>query len=313
MSTLKSSAENLTLNADGANNDIILQSNGSTKVTLDGQNTRLGIGTATPLATVHASEGVPSGFSAADGGADELLISNSSSEVGMTIASTTVGTINFADGGATRQGRVRYEHDNDKLELWTNNTENLSIDSSGNTTITTGDIVFGTAGKGICLGVTSNTDANTLDDYEEGSWTPGFATGTPTYTTTYARTGQYTKIGNVCHVTMEMYMGDISFSDATANMTFSGLPFAATSSGATFGIAIASHVQLSNIYTHGVTYNNLGEGNDGLLNFQPGIAASATQFVMDVSPFNNSVRGHLKNAAFHNGSGLVVGLTYRTA
>ena len=38
MSTIKSSAENLTLNADGANNDIIFQSNGTTKVTLDGQN-----------------------------------------------------------------------------------------------------------------------------------------------------------------------------------------------------------------------------------------------------------------------------------
>ena len=36
MSTIKSSAENLTLNADGANNDVIIQSNGSTKVTVDG-------------------------------------------------------------------------------------------------------------------------------------------------------------------------------------------------------------------------------------------------------------------------------------
>jgi len=56
VSTLKSSAENLTLNADGANNDIILQSNGSTKVTLDGQNSRLGIGTATPASELHISD-----------------------------------------------------------------------------------------------------------------------------------------------------------------------------------------------------------------------------------------------------------------
>ena len=35
MSTIKSSAENLTLNADGANNDIIFQSNGSNVATLD--------------------------------------------------------------------------------------------------------------------------------------------------------------------------------------------------------------------------------------------------------------------------------------
>ena len=47
MSTLKSSAENLTLNADGANNDVIIQSNGSTKaiVTAEG---KVGIGTTSP-------------------------------------------------------------------------------------------------------------------------------------------------------------------------------------------------------------------------------------------------------------------------
>ena len=32
------------------------------------------------------------------------------------------------------------------------------------------DIYFGTAGMGIVLGNTSNVDANTLDDYEEGDF-----------------------------------------------------------------------------------------------------------------------------------------------
>ena len=35
MSTIKSSAENLTLNADGANNDIKFQSNGVEKASID--------------------------------------------------------------------------------------------------------------------------------------------------------------------------------------------------------------------------------------------------------------------------------------
>ena len=35
MSTIKSSAENLTLNADGANNDIKFQSNGSEVASID--------------------------------------------------------------------------------------------------------------------------------------------------------------------------------------------------------------------------------------------------------------------------------------
>jgi hypothetical protein len=51
MSTIKSSAEDLTLNADGANNDIIFQSNGSNIATLD----QAGLLTATTFAGSGAS------------------------------------------------------------------------------------------------------------------------------------------------------------------------------------------------------------------------------------------------------------------
>ena len=51
MSTIKSSAENLTLNADGSGNDIILQSNGSNVATLD----QAGLLTATTFAGSGAS------------------------------------------------------------------------------------------------------------------------------------------------------------------------------------------------------------------------------------------------------------------
>jgi hypothetical protein len=43
----------------------------------------------------------------------------------------------------------------------------------------------------------ASADANTLDDYEEGSWTPEFVTATATYDTE-STTGRYTKIGNIC-------------------------------------------------------------------------------------------------------------------
>ena len=43
--------------------------------------------------------------------------------------------------------------------------------SSTDVTLTSGDLLFATANKGVVLGVTSNTDSNTLDDYEEGSFT----------------------------------------------------------------------------------------------------------------------------------------------
>ena len=39
------------------------------------------------------------------------------------------------------------------------------------------NIVFGTASKGIYLGVTTATASNLLDDYEEGTWTPALKFG----------------------------------------------------------------------------------------------------------------------------------------
>ena len=73
---------------------------------------------------------------------------------------------------------------------------------TGDTTITSGDIVFATAGKGICLGVTSNTDANTLDDYEEGTWTPTVTCHTSGSFTldSGANLAAYTKIGRTVHI-----------------------------------------------------------------------------------------------------------------
>jgi|ETNmetMinimDraft_23_1059889.scaffolds.fasta_scaffold71510_1 hypothetical protein len=92
-------------------------------------------------------------------------------------------------------------------------------------TIVTGDIVFGTAGKGICLGVTSNTDGNTLDDYEEGTWTPAISTGTMVAS---GGRNTYTKIGRL--VTLNGYFNITTVTDAS-NITIAGLPFVAPSSG----------------------------------------------------------------------------------
>ena len=61
------------------------------------------------------------------------------------------------------------------------------------------DIYFGTAGKGIVLGNTSNVDANTLDDYEEGSYTPSMGGSGWSYT---RQVGYYRKVGTLVHVSI---------------------------------------------------------------------------------------------------------------
>lgn len=69
----------------------------------------------------------------------------------------------------------------------------------------------------------ASSDANTLDDYEEGSWTP-VITGTSTAgTATYAsQLGSYVKIGRLVHVNALI---DWSAHTGTGNMIISGLPF----------------------------------------------------------------------------------------
>lgn len=71
---------------------------------------------------------------------------------------------------------------------------------------------------------TQNASANafTLDDYEEGTWTPSVG-GTATYT---SRTGLYTKIGRQVTLTCEMTINAIG-TGTTSTMT--GLPFTVSS------------------------------------------------------------------------------------
>jgi hypothetical protein len=69
----------------------------------------------------------------------------------------------------------------------------------------------------------ASADANTLDDYEEGTFTPtivGTSTaGTGTYTT---QVGRYTKVGNL--VTIMIYL-TWSAHTGTGNMRVAGAPF----------------------------------------------------------------------------------------
>lgn len=91
-------------------------------------------------------------------------------------------------------------------------TTDLKIDA--------GDLVFSTANKGVVIGATSNTDANTLDDYEEGTFTPTWAGySSSKYAST---TGKYIKIGNQVTVYAKLVTG--TDSDGS-NVAITNLPF----------------------------------------------------------------------------------------
>jgi len=96
------------------------------------------------------------------------------------------------------------------------------------------------ASTGILFG-TDTAAANTLDDYEEGSFVPGIAFGGGTTGITYDQNfGRYTKIGELVFVKVRLTL--TSKGTDTGNATITGLPFTinsenAQNSGATVGFS----------------------------------------------------------------------------
>jgi len=202
-------------NEDSADVDFRVESNGNANMLfVDGGNDAVGIGNNNP----------------ADYGSliDNLVIGTTSGNNGMTIVSGTDsgGRICFADNTASPQrGMIEYSHGSDDMLLNANGATRITIGSGGDIDVETGDIFFSTAGKGIVLGATSNTDANTLDDYEEGTWTPrlgGSSAGVATPGSN--NNGYYTKVGRVVHVTGFLVWSEITTS-ISGDVQLQGLPF----------------------------------------------------------------------------------------
>jgi hypothetical protein len=76
-----------------------------------------------------------------------------------------------------------------------------------------------------------SADANTLDDYEEGTWTPSITfAGSSTGITYVAQVGKYTKIGNIVFAGFHFELS--SKGSATGQARINGLPFTSSSSEA---------------------------------------------------------------------------------
>ena len=114
-------------------------------------------------------------------------------------------------------------------------TATFTIESpatSTNRTITLADatgtmVVSGTTPSlnGITFPATqvASAGANTLDDYEEGSWTPVLSDGTNNATMSAFTGGRYTKIGNVVY--LFCYVETTSLGSVTGVIRITGLPF----------------------------------------------------------------------------------------
>ncbi|MEY2653655.1 MAG: Prochlorococcus phage [Pseudomonadota bacterium] len=130
-------------------------------------------------------------------------------------------------------------------------------------TLATG-LPIGRAASGVNADITSMTaitalgfpatqvpsvNANTLDDYEEGTWTPAASFSTSNGNLSQnTQVGTYTKIGRMVCCQFYLAFGETT---ASGNLSIIGLPFAASATATTynrFGISIDNMTGLSGGY-----------------------------------------------------------------
>ena len=104
-----------------------------------------------------------------------------------------------------------------------------------NATLTNGNVIIGTSGKGIDFSATAGTGTSELlADYEEGTFTATLTGGTTNPTIPVTTTARYTKVGRL--VTVQIAFENVITTGASGTIGISGLPFANGSVSST-GIA----------------------------------------------------------------------------
>lgn len=98
---------------------------------------------------------------------------------------------------------------------------------SGDVNLSTGNLVIGTAGKGIDFSITSSgtgtMTSELLADYEEGTWTPIQGSGL-TVVGTFSSSGRYTKVGRLVYLSGRL-SGLTSIATTAGTIMMTGLPF----------------------------------------------------------------------------------------
>ena len=112
--------------------------------------------------------------------------------------------------------------------------DRMTLDSNGDLTIGSGNLIIGTSGKGIDFSATGDgaaTDTSELfADYEEGDWTPApYGATTSGSVTSGTMTGKYTRVGRVVH--LECRATAIVLSSAGGSYYIDGLPYTVGGTG----------------------------------------------------------------------------------
>jgi hypothetical protein len=141
---------------------------------------------------------------------------------------------------------------------------------SFSTTIGVGGATPAASGSGITFPASqsASTDLHTLDDYEEGDWTP-------TYTSTGAsfsysnQTGRYIKIGNMVWISFQLQTGSAS-GTITNDLFVTSLPFTPANTASNYSSIGGPTSNFTNLPT-GIT-----QGSSGILLYQSGTITTLT-------------------------------------
>lgn len=190
------------------------------------------------------------------------------------------------------------------------NEGNLALQTRNGGTLETkwkvfknGNLLPSSTDYGIYLGATAAGDANLLNDYEEGTWTPAIVgpSNTPTY---YNQVGRYTKIGR--SVTIQCFLQtnvSPTYSNANTQFKISGVPFNLLAIGYTGGQGTVNSQSL------GFTSGDNDQGSSGT-HLTVGINASEQLIFHNTG--SGQTRGSVENSGTTSGFILECTLTYFT-
>ena len=149
-------------------------------------------------------------------------------------SSTTTGTgrVNFNDGA--NSGQILYSHNTNTMDFYSGGSYAMRLTSTGITAPQ--GIIFGTTGGAVT--------SKTLDDYEEGTFTPALYFGSVISSgAAYGNAvGTYTKIGN--RVTYSLYLLMSNKGTTTGQFMVGGFPFAANAGGGAYNVACPAIMNL---------------------------------------------------------------------
>lgn len=179
---------------------------------------------------------------------------------------------------------------------FTANAYRMIIDS--NVEVTTGNLVIGTAGKGIDFGVASGSvTSQLLDDYEEGTFTPKFTDNQSTPNQASGSfSGTYTKIGRL--VTISCFGLNLNTSGMTSTdpLKIRDLPFVNESTLSRYGSVRLQDVSFS-----------------GYCNVQISVGVSVLEIMENISGSGTNVLSVADVTTVGNTADILLTLTYETS